>query len=479
MKKIDIDKITLHNLTLSEVERQIGLFKSGFEPLPIVRAAVIGSGIIKLDSDAVETLAQQYEKQICSGMKVVKFVPASGAATRMFKEIFEFVDNGIESKAADTVFNNIKKFAFHQQLLDLGVDLSDKKAVLSAIIKDPLMYGKLPKALIEFHSYKDGARTALEEHLVEGAMYGMSAKNPVDIHFTVSPEHLEMFKAKVEQKVEKYMKKYGVAYNISYSVQKSETDTVAVDLSNELFRDSAGDMIFRPSGHGALIENLNDIDGDLIFIKTVDNLQIDQQKSDTIKYKKAIGAMAVELTQRIYGYIRAIDKGCADPQEVINFVEENLGYRFGEATNFDEIRSVLNRPLRVCGMVKNEEEPGGGPFWVLEKDGAMTLQIAESSQIAPDKKELMSTATHFNPVDLVCIVKDYNKKKFDLTNFIDPATGFISEKSFEGKKLKAMERPGLWNGAMSRWNTVFVEVPISTFSPVKTIVDLLRNSHQA
>lgn len=478
MKKQDIDKILANGLSLADVEGQLDQFKRGFSPLPVVKAAVVGDGILSLSQNQIDDFVKMYDKQICNGLEVVKFVPASGAATRMFKEIFEFVDSDVDSEAAKEVFSKIKQFAFVDDLVKLGVDIEVKKAVLGAIIKDPLNYGRLPKALIKFHKYSDDSRTALEEHLVEGAMYGMSAQNPVSIHFTVSPEHMELFKTKVEEKIEKYMNKYGVSYNISYSIQKPSTDTVAATLDNELFRNKAGELVFRPSGHGALIENLNDLNGELVFIKTVDNLQIDQQKNDTVRFKKALGALAVELSERVYGYIKAIDNGKADPQEVITFIEENLGYRFGEATNFDDLRAVLNRPLRVCGMVKNEGEPGGGPFWVEGEGGVQTLQIAESSQIADDKKELMKKATHFNPVDLVCVVKDYKREKFDLRNFIDPMTGFISEKSFEGKKLRAMERPGLWNGAMSNWNTVFVEVPISTFSPVKTVVDLLRISHQ-
>lgn len=478
MENFDTKKIEANGLTVKEVEAQLDQFKRGFAPLDVDRAAIVGDGILALDGESADLLATKYDKQICSGLRVVKFVPASGAATRMFKEVFEFVDNDVDSKLADEVFEKIAQFAFYDQMVRLGVDISNKKATLSAIIKEPLNYGRLPKALIEFHSYKDGARTALEEHLVEGAMYGMSAKNPVTIHFTVSPEHMELFKEKIDEKVEKYMKQFGVSYNISYSIQKPSTDTVAATLDNNLFRNKAGEIVFRPSGHGALIENLNDIDGDLIFIKTVDNVQTDKQKSDTVKYKKALGALAVEMNQRIYSYIRAIESGTADPQEVIGFVEDNLGYRFGESTNFDEILSVLNRPLRVCGMVKNEGEPGGGPFWVNQKGGVKTLQIAESSQISDAQKSLMKSATHFNPVDIVCMVNDYKKKKFDLRKFVDPETGFISEKSFEGQKLKAMERPGLWNGAMSNWNTLFVEVPISTFSPVKTVVDLLRDAHR-
>lgn len=478
MKKQDIDKILANGLGLADVEAQLDQFKRGFSPLPVVRAAVVGDGILSLNQNQVDDLVKMYDKQICNGLEVVKFVPASGAATRMFKEIFEFVDSDVDSEAAKEVFSKIRQFAFVEELVKLGIDIDDKKSVLSAIIKEPLNYGRLPKALIKFHRYSDGSRTALEEHLVEGALYGVSAQNPVSIHFTVSPEHMELFKTKVEEKMEKYMKKYGVSYKISYSIQKPSTDTVAATLDNELFRNKAGELVFRPSGHGALIENLNDLKGELVFIKTVDNLQIDQQKSDTVRFKKALGALAVELSEQVYGYIKAIDNGKADPQEVITFIEENLGYRFGEATNFEDLRAVLNRPLRVCGMVKNEGEPGGGPFWVDGEGGVKTLQIAESSQIADDKKELMKKATHFNPVDLVCVVKDYKRDKFDLREFVDPMTGFISEKSFEGQKLRAMERPGLWNGAMSNWNTVFVEVPISTFSPVKTVVDLLRVSHQ-
>lgn len=478
METKDKALIATKGLTVKSVTLQLEQFKKGFSPLNIARAAVIGDGIVCLDVDQTDSLVDLYDKHICQGVKVVKFVPASGAATRMFKDIYTFVDEGIDNDAAEYAFNNIAKFAFCNELISNGIDVKDKKAVLNAIINAPLNYGKLPKGLIKFHNYKTTQRTALEEHLVEGAMYGVSRKDPVSVHFTVSPEHMELFKAKVNDSLEGYMQKYGVRYDVSYSIQKPSTDTIAATLDNEPFRDKNGDLVFRPAGHGALIENLNEIDGDLIFIKNIDNVQIDREKIDTVRYKKILGAYAEKMKEQVDLYINEIDNGNGNAEEIINFIESNLGYRFGKSTNMDHLRNILNRPLRVCGMVKNDGEPGGGPFWVKSKDGSESLQIAESSQISDDQKSLMQSATHFNPVDLVCIVKDHKKQKFDLRNYVDPQTGFISEKSLQGKKLKAMERPGLWNGAMSNWNTIFVEVPISTFSPVKTIVDLLRSSHQ-
>ncbi|MCC8063167.1 MAG: DUF4301 family protein, partial [Rikenellaceae bacterium] len=336
-------------------------------------------------------------------------------------------------------------------------------------------------------------RPAKEEDLVERALYGGS---PARILFTVSPEHMEDFKRLVSEKIGAFSAKYGVEYEITYSVQEPSTDTIAVNPDNTPFREGdsqSGEILFRPGGHGALIENLNRIDADLIFIKTVDNVVPDHLKGDTVLYKKALAAVALELQQQVFSYLKAIDasSGAAavDAAELKRFIEEKLCYRFPASLSgkpveptIADMRRVLDRPLRVCGMVRNEGEPGGGPFWAetsLGMPGALSLQIAESSQIDPSVRDaLMGGGTHFNPVDLVCAVRDFKGKKFDLTQYIDKKTGFISEKSKDGRSLKAQELPGLWNGAMADWTTVFVEVPVTTFAPVKTVADLLRPQHQ-
>lgn len=477
-KSKDIVAMRRRDIAPAVAQEQIANFISGFPALDIDRAATVGDGIKSLDPEQAEVLARSYDKMVGKGMNVQKFVPASGAATRMFKDLFEYVNENKTSHVATETVVNIDKFAFVDDLRAAGIDFSDSKALAGSIILDPLNYGRLPKGLVKFHNYKEGARTALEEHLVEGAHYGLTCGKPVDIHFTVSPEHMDLFKARIAECIDKYQSKFGVTYNISYSIQKSSTDTIAVTPDNEPFRTGDGELLFRPSGHGALLENLADLDADLIFVKTIDNVQPDHLKGATILYKKALGSMAMSLQEQIFAYIRSIDRGDADPEAVIAFIESNLGYRLGKSTNFDQLRDILNRPLRVCGMVRNEGEPGGGPFWIKELGGVQSLQIAESSQICEDQKNLMKEATHFNPVDLVCMPRDVNGQKFNLPDFRDPKTGFISEKSSEGRPLKAQELPGLWNGAMAHWNTMFVEVPISTFSPVKTIVDLLRPEHQ-
>lgn len=474
----DLEQMDAKGISVEKAQKQIDYFKSGFPFLPIDRAAVLSDGIVAMSADEAAIYASQYDTMLSGEVDVVKFVPASGAATRMFKDLYEYLLDNKSSKSIDAVLENIEKFAFYEDLKALGVDLADSKAVISAIIEDGLWYGKQPKGLLKFHKYEEGNRTALEEHLVEGALYGAATGRPVKIHFTVSPEHMEGFKSQVTKVQERYEKQFGVNYQISYSIQKSSTDTIAVDLDNEPFREADGSLLFRPAGHGALLDNLNDIDADVVFIKTVDNVVPDHLKADTVLYKKAIASLMLKLQGQIFQYIRDIDNGEADPSQIIDFLDANIGYRLPDSTSFDQLRAVLNRPLRVCGMVRNEGEPGGGPFWVQDNDGSQSLQIAESSQISPEQKPLMKEATHFNPVDLVCAVKDFEGNKFDLSQYTDPTTGFISEKSKDGRSLKAQELPGLWNGAMANWNTVFVEVPISTFAPVKTIVDLLRREHQ-
>lgn len=477
---------------------QLESFRTGFPYLEIDRAAVAGDGILKLDAEKAAELAVMYSRAL-GGLSVEKFVPASGAASRMFKELYEYVSDGRASATVESVLSGLEKFAFYEDLKALEVNMKDPKAVIGAIIERDvasgtgLELGEKPKGLIKFHKYAQGGRTAMEEHLVEVALYGGS---PARIHFTVSPEHMEDFKRLVDERIAAFSAKYGVEYEIDYSVQEPSTDTIAVTPENEPFRvgdPATGEILFRPGGHGALIENLNRIDADLIFIKTVDNVVPDHLKGDTVLYKKALAAVALELQQRVFSYLKAIDSvsssgtSTVDPAELRQFIEEKLCYRFplgadGEGPSLADMRRVLDRPLRVCGMVRNEGEPGGGPFWAktsLGMEGALSLQIAESSQIDPEMRgELMGGGTHFNPVDLVCAVRDFKGKKFDLTQYIDKKTGFISEKSKDGRSLKALELPGLWNGAMADWTTVFVEVPVTTFAPVKTVADLLRPQHQ-
>ena len=436
----DLEQLAQRGISVEKVEKQLECFRTGFPSLDIVSAASVKNGILapkKAEQEEYIAAWQQY----CKGdHKILKFVPASGAASRMFKNLFEYLDNGIETPFIQEFLSNIDKFAFGDQL----AGKSGQEAV--RFLLEDMAYGKLPKGLLLFHKYRDGARTPALEHLAEGALTGATR-----IHFTVSHEHLPLFRHHIADNLQKFEKKYDVKYEVSFSEQLPSTDPIAANPDGTPFRTADGKLLFRPGGHGALIENLNQQDADIVFIKNIDNVVPDRLKKDTVRYKQILAGVLVKEQERVFDLLR----------------NGNLS---------DEERARLNRPIRVCGVVKNTGEPGGGPFLVREEDGSISKQILESSQI--EDKSLMATATHFNPVDLVCAIRDFEGKPFDLPKFVDPKTGFISQKSKDGKELLALELPGLWNGAMSRWNTIFVEVPISTFNPVKTVNDLLREQHQ-
>lgn len=472
----DLQQIENHGLTREAVERQLADFRRGFPFLKVVRAASPGDGVTVLAAAEADEAVRRYDVK-ADGLGVVKFVPASGAATRMFKELFEFVNEGKRGKGIDVLLENIDRFAFWPELKAVLPAGADDRSVVSSIVNDGLGYGRKPKGLVTFHAYPDGARKAVEEHLVEGAAYA-SAGGEVRIHFTVSPEHQDGFESLLAEKVPVYEKRFGIRYRIAFSVQKPSTDTLAVNPDNTPFRQDDGSLLFRPAGHGALIENLDEIDADLIFIKNIDNVTTDARRGDTVRYKKVLAGVLLGLQEQTFDYLRAMDAGDADLAAIADFIRQRLCVKLPEKYDAELLRTILDRPIRVCGMVRNEGEPGGGPFWVANPDGTESLQIAESSQIAPGDLPLMQSATHFNPVDLVCGVRTYQGGKFDLRQYTDPSTGFISNKSAGGRELRAQELPGLWNGAMARWNTVFVDVPVTTFSPVKVVQDLLRPQHQ-
>ena len=422
----------------------------------------------------------------------------------MFKNLFEFLGADYSEPTTDfekKFFSRVHDFAFYDELneacvkntgKDIDTLIAEKnyKAVVANLLESAgLNYGALPKGLLKFHRYEDGVRTPLEEHLVEGALYAAGKTGQVNVHFTVSTEHRALFQRLVDEKVAAYSSRFGVQYQVSFSEQKPSTDTVAADMENKPFRDN-GKLLFRPGGHGALIENLNDLDADIVFIKNIDNVVPDRLKADTVTYKKLLAGALVTLQKKAFEYLELLDSGHYSHEQletIIRFVQQDLRCRRADIKNLEDadlviyLRKKLNRPMRVCGMVKNVGEPGGGPFLAYNPDGTVSLQILESSQIDmkdPEKKAMFEKGTHFNPVDLVCAVRDYKGNKFNLLNFVDKATGFISYKSKNGKDLKALELPGLWNGSMSDWSTVFVEVPLSTFNPVKTVNDLLREQHQ-
>ena len=465
-----------HGLTPAALETQLKNFREGFPFLPVTRAASCGDGIRVLDAAGIEQAAARYDRAKES-LRVVKFVPASGAATRMFKDLFEFVREGRRTAVVGELLANRRRFAFWPELRTIIGDDADELRTVENIVAEGLRYGETPKGLVSFHRYGDEVRKAVEEHLVEGAQYA-AAGGELKIHFTVSPEHLTRFEALLAEKIPGYESRFGVKYRISFSVQDPSTDTLAVNPDCTPFRRADGRLLFRPAGHGALIGNLGKIDADIVFVKNIDNVTTDARRSDTVLYKKALAGVLLALQERIFEYLMALEVPGAELEPIAAFIENELCVKLPKDYGTALLRQVLDRPIRVCGMVRNEGEPGGGPFWVAGADGLETLQIAESNQIAPEKRELMRSATHFNPVDLVCSFRTSKGGRFDLREFVDPATGFISRKSDGGRELLAQELPGLWNGAMARWNTVFVEVPITTFSPVKVVTDLLRPEHQ-
>ncbi len=505
----DHQDIEARGISKQTIDRQIQAFEQGFPPAVLDRPAIEGDGILLLNQHQVREYASFYEQNL-GEKKIIKFVPASGAATRMFKDLFSWQETiragaGINAlfrshPEAKEFFQRMKEFAFWEDLsLVMYKDCLDADHLLANDNFLPLLeyllgysglqYASLPKGLLKFHRYKDGNRAAMEEHLAEGAAYARQSQNQVLIHFTVSPEHEKKFIELFDQVRHKYETQYGVTYQLSFSVQKPSTDTIAVTLNNEPLREKGGRLVFRPGGHGALIENLNDLDGDIIFIKNIDNVVPDRLKEPTIRYKKVIAGVLLNLQQQVHQWLRQLDQGPLDAasyQQAVAFATGSLNIDPAalpedHTQGSQRLKQLLDRPLRVCGMVKNQGEPGGGPFWVKDPNtGHASLQIIETSQINMNDHQqasILMQATHFNPVDLVCGIMNYKHQKFDLPEFVDPETGFISRKSKNGESLKALELPGLWNGAMAHWITIFVEVPLETFNPVKTINDLLRPQH--
>ena len=473
----DIALIEARGVSIEEVTQQIENFRNGFPSLPIVRAASGGDGVKQLSDEEVSAAESLYNSRM-EQLRTIKFVPASGAATRMFKELFEYVNDDKRTAGIDKLIVNLEKFAFFPELAKYLKPQIEDKDVVRNIIIDGLEYGAKPKGLVTFHAYKEGARKPVEEHLVEAALYASNGTT-ADIHFTVSPEHQAGFEALLNERQSHYEQKFGIKYNVSFSVQSPATDTIAVNPDNTPFRTDDGKLLFRPAGHGALITNLDKLNADIIFVKNIDNVTTDARKADTITFKRVLAGELLRLQARAFELLEALKRGEDVVTEAAAFLSEELCCKIPANASRELIEESLDRPIRVCGMVKNEGEPGGGPFWVRDDKGREQLQIAESSQIAKEDMHLMKEATHFNPVDLVCGVMRYDGTKYDLTKYTDPKTGFISSKSAGGRELRAQELPGLWNGAMANWNTIFVEVPISTFSPVKVVQDLLRPEHQS
>ncbi|MDR1092088.1 MAG: DUF4301 family protein, partial [Prevotella sp.] len=483
---------------------QLNNFKTGFPFLDLTGAASVEKGIWVVPPDEEQKYLDDWDEYKSSvNKKIVKFVPASGAASRMFKDLFGFLDAPYDVPASafeKAFFDGLSKFAFYNDL-DKVCEENEKKNIeellaagnYKAIVENLLLpkglnYGNLPKGLLKFHKYEDGERTPVEEHLMEGYLYAKNDRGVVNLHFTVSPEHRIMFEKLVRHVKSGLEDKPDADYHVSFSVQKPSTDTIATDGNNEPFREDSV-LLFRPGGHGALIENLNDLDADIVFIKNIDNTVPDKYKATETKYKKILAGVLVNTQSKIFEYLKLLDTGKYTHEELLKilyFLQNTLNVKNPDTKLLEDAELVLylkrklDRPCRVCGMVRNVGEPGGGPFLAVNHDGTVSPQILESSQVDmsdPVKREMFRSGTHFNPVDIVCGIKDYRGRSFNLKDYVDNNTGFISIKSKNGKQLKALELPGLWNGAMSDWNTIFVEVPIETFNPVKTVNDLLRDFH--
>ena len=509
--KEDLKLFKEKEIKAGDIDNQLANFEKGFAFVNLAEPATTDNGIVRIAPEEEEHLLGNYE-QACQKSDILKMVPASGSATRMFKDLFHFMDSYhgtteeflefVQAKGPGSMhqfflkldelpfFNRLSAAMWHDgKDIQKMIEKREFNEILKYILgKKGLNYGNTPKGLVDFHIYRDFVRTAFDEHIVEGALYASNGKTAA-LHFTVSEEYVDLFKARLKKVTKVFEKMFNIKYDVTFSIQKPSTDTVSIEENGDLPRDEDGNIVFRPGGHGALIYNLNELKADLIFIKNIDNVIPDRSKGDTVKYKKLLAGVLTDIQQKIFGYLELLDKKPTDEQlhEIEAFLP-GIGYREAEGKTFKDqkerikhLQEILNRPLRVCGMVKNEGEPGGGPFWVKAKDGSLRLMIVESAQIDlknKDQKKIFDHSTHFNPVDLVCGIRNYKGKKFDLEKFIDPEQGFITNKSYKGKDIKVQELPGLWNGAMGNWNTVFVEVPLTTFTPVKTVFDLFRFEHR-
>ncbi|WP_178990825.1 DUF4301 family protein [Winogradskyella schleiferi] len=510
----DIKQIESKGLSLDEVKKQVHIFKAGIPFTNIAEAATTDSGIMTLNDSLIDMYIASFEAEK-DNKTLLKFVPASGAATRMFKFLFQFVNqyNPDEQSLNSYINRNnlrelslfmvgMEKFPFYRDILaslkSKGINLEmlptqEKvwhfaKAMLD---ENQMNFGNQPKGLLPFHEYKkDHISTAFEEHLYEAALYA-SSNGLAKLHFTISEVHEDKFKEEFKNIQQDIEKNTGVTFDISFSYQQQSTDTIALTLDNEPFRKADGSILFRPSGHGALLTNLNNLNADVVFIKNIDNVVVYRYKEEVAKYKKVLAGILMELQNQTFEYLQVLDSKTITEERLTtieNFLTDKLSIKitdeykkYADRYKVEYLKEKLNRPIRICGMVKNEGEPGGGPFWVKDHRSNQSLQIVESAQInLEDQKQadILNNATHFNPVDLVCGIKNYKGEKFDLANYVDPNTAFISQKTKNGKQLKALELPGLWNGSMAHWTTIFVEVPIITFNPVKTVNDLLKSPHQ-
>lgn len=503
----DLSQIKAHGLTVKKVEQDLSHFEKGFPKLEIVKPATLEDGIIQVNAQQKKELVQTYEN---STLEVLKFVPASGAASRMFRLLHQFIEEfprvslsykefmeQDRFKELDSFFDSIEHIAFYDDLVfalkGKGVDFDalsrgQKALKLSQqmLLSESFHMADLPKGLIPFHKYPEEKLTAFEEHFYEALTYAVK-DGKAQLHFTISSDHLKKFKQKLKDFQPKIEEETGVKFEVEFSFQHSTTDTVCLDSKGNIYRDEQDQILFRPAGHGALVENLNDLKSDLVFIKNIDNVSHQNSALETnqssLEYKSVLAGKLIELQEKTFSFLNRIDEEPENPdllKEAFSFLKNELNIHL-KIRNREEVLQYLNRPIRVCGMVINEGAPGGGPFWIKNKDGSISLQIVEKSQIdlsEKDQKEKMEASTHFNPVDIVCSLKNYTGNYFDLKQFVDTNKGFIANKFVGGEAIKALELPGLWNGGMAFWNTVFVEVPVESFNPVKTVADLLKPGHQ-
>lgn len=501
LSKNDLALIEKNEIDLKLIKQQYDQIMKGTNFVKLRKACVLNNGIIKIEKSRKEELIKTQD-EYCKSNDIIKFVPASGAASRMFKKLESYLNSDSESlqlgenKYVMHFFEQLEKFPFYDDLNSViknnGLDIitlkneENYKTILEFLLTEKgLNYSNLPKALIKFHSYKNEKRTSFEEHVVEAIKYISNSDSEVNLHFTISLEMKEIFEDKKKYLIKKYGNKYKL--NISFSYQKKSTDTIALDMNDDLFRDD-DTLLFRPGGHGALIENLNELNHDLVYIKNIDNVQREENLLLTVEYKKLIGGLLIQAQKKVYDYLMKLEAGVNKKylSEVIEFINQELGYEFtwddnlSDEQNENRVVTFLNRPIRVCGVVVNEGHPGGGPFWVENVDGTFSKQIVESGQVDKSNSEqerIFKTSTHFNPVDLACSLKDFKGNKFDLTKYVDNSAVFVADKSQSGRELKALELPGLWNGAMAEWITIFIEVPKETFTPVKEVNDLLLDYH--
>ena len=512
--EVAIQKIIESGVSEKDILQHLEIFRKGLPFIKLHKSCKVGDGIVAIKDEEFEALVALHKEASLKG-RILKFVPASGAATRMFQKLHTYLNNSWSAEelckkrdegdkvavAVVEFIDGLKTLAFYPVLkgrlakdgldIDSLVQKKEFRTVISYVLTESgLNYANLPKGMIYFHRAQTGARTAFEEHLVEALHYAKDSNNVCHVHFTLSPEYQAEFDRLLHD-VRKYYEVDGHKLSISYSYQKSSTNTIAVTKENEAYLDDNNNFVFRPAGHGALLENLNDLKADLVFIKNIDNVVPDRLKETTYLYKKLICGLLVKLESKAHDCLRKLESYTVTERELSEievFVQEELlislpgnFHNFSRSQRMQFLFSKLNRPMRICGMVRNEGQVGGGPFWVQEANGEITVQIVEASQI--DKKddsqnEIFESATHFNPVDLICSVRDYKGNCFDLLNYRNPDTGFVTIKSKGGVEIKALELPGLWNGSMADWVTVFVEVPKVTFNPVKEINDLLLSEHQ-